>query len=598
MAKKEKKINKPITFGKIVLGSAVGIILAMVAFSLIWSIFFSIIVGIASLSKSTPEESVLTIKLDREIVEQQQGNGFSFNFAGLQNSSSLGLNKILKAIKSAKTDENIKGIFMDLYLVSASYADISEIRSAIKDFKTSGKFVIAHANIYTQNSYYLATVADKIYLTPTGSFLWKGLSASVIYYKGLFDKLEIEPEIIRHGKYKSAVEPYMQDTMSVANREQLQTLFNNFWDIYTKEIAEARSLDSKALNLYADSLLVNSSKQAVALGFVDKEIFKNDVIDEIKELLGVESDEKLETISLSKYIKSISSLSGDEKTLSKDKKIAIIYADGEIIDGKNFRDKIGSKTISAAFKKAASDSTVKAIVLRINSPGGSALASEIMLHEIIKTKTYKPIVVSMGKYAASGGYYIACYGDKIYAEPYTLTGSIGVFGLTFNLQKLANNKLGINVEVVKTNTNSDIGNLLRPLSLQERNFLQTQVENTYDIFITHVAQGRGLTKSYVDSIGQGRVWTATAALSNGLIDEIGSIDSAISQAAILAALGDDYKIVEYPKEKDFFTSFLENYQMKMTKMKLGNFYDTYEKIQDLQTKRGIQTRMLWDIEID
>ncbi len=592
----QKATSQGASFPKIMFASSLGVIIAMVGMSILSMIFFIGIAASSSKDAETQENSVLWVKLNQPVVEQQQDNfNLNLDIIGLANSSKIGLNKILPAIKRAKDDENIKGIFLDLTVIPASLAELTEIRAALEDFKTSGKFIIAHADSYTAGTYYLATVADKIYLTPTGNLLWKGFSAQIMFYKGLFDKLDIEPEIIRHGKFKSAVEPFMLDSMSDANRLQMQALLDNLWGNYVSEIANARNLDPNALNLYADSLMINSSEKAVTLGLIDAEKFRNDVIDEVKQLAGLDVDKKIRKVTLSDYIDADVEIP-EFTTRKKDKKIAIVYAEGEIIDGKSTDGKMGSVTISNAIRKAASDSSVKAIVLRVNSPGGSALASEIILHEIELAKKYKPVVVSMGRYAASGGYYISCYANKIYAEPYTITGSIGVFGLLFNVEKLLNNKLGVHVDVVKTNANADFGNLTRKMTPQERQFLQFQIEDIYDKFTAHVALGRGLTQSYVDSIGQGRVWSADDALRIGLVDEIGGIQNAIDEAATIAKL-DDYKLVEYPKVKDFFEKFIEDYQTKVIEKRMGVYYQVYKEIQDLQTMQGTQMRMTMDIDV-
>jgi len=601
MTKKTQKKTKAATDGagffKIMFASSLGFVVAIIGVTIL-SIFLLIGVAASASSETEIEENtVLVVKLNQPIIEQQQDDfDLDLDFIGIGNQSGIGLNKILKSIETAKNDDNIKGIYLDLSVITASLAELKEIKDALEDFKTSGKFIIAHAENYMANTYYIATVANKIYITPTGTILWKGFSSQIMFYKGLFEKLDIEPVIFRHGKFKAAVEPFMLDSMSPNNRLQLQTLLNNLWDNYVDEIADARNLDVNALNLYADSLMINSSEKAITLGLIDKEMFRLDVIDEIKTLAGIDIDKKLKTISLGEYIDANVQLPGTKKVKTKDK-IAIVYCEGQIIDGKSNNNSMGSITISNAIRKAASDSSVKAIVLRINSPGGSALASEVILHEIELAKQHKPIVVTMGRYAASGGYYIACYANKIYAEPYTITGSIGVFGLLFNVEKLLNNKLGINIEVVKTNANADFGNITRPLSAQEKQFIQFQIEDIYDKFISHVAFGRNLTKDYVDSIGQGRVWSADDALRIGLVDEIGDIQNAIDEAAALANL-DEYKIVEYPKVVDFITKILEEYQIKAIEQKFGVYYDVYQQIQDVQNMQGIQMRMIWDIDVN
>lgn len=584
------------SFGKIMLASAVGVILVGIVLNIFSLIFF---VGIASKAvndKQIPENTVLKIKLNYPIVEQhQQDYNFDFDLpTGLSSIKKVGLNRILSAIKYAKTDKSIKGIFLDLTTTNASLSELQEIRNALLDFKKSGKFVIAHADFYTAGTYFLASAADKVYMTPTGTLLWKGFSVGVIYYKKLFDKLGVKAVIIRHGKFKSAVEPYFLDSMSNENREQLQVVLDNYWNKYIKTVADNRNLDVSALNTYADNLSVNSSQKAVDLGLIDALKYRNDVIDEMKNLIGLNNRKSLKTITLAKYISRIGNKSSYPQ--NKKDKIAIVYAEGEIIEGKSTDGKMGSITIADAIRKASMNKDVKAIVLRVNSPGGSALASEVILHEIIEAKKNKPVIVSMGRYAASGGYYISCYGDKIFAEPYTLTGSIGVFGMFFNLNELVNNKLGLKYETVKTNNYSDFGNLTRKPSEAELTYWTTQIEGIYQTFIKHVAEGRNLKISYVDSIGQGRIWCADDALKIGLIDTIGGINDAIQYAAKTAHLS-EFSIKEYPKTQSFIEKFMEDYSMSITRKKLGLFYDTYQEIENLKYLQGIQTILPYKMEI-
>ena len=581
--------------------STVGVIAAGVVLSLISMIFIFAIAASATKKSDVQNKSVLVIKLNNPIVEQQPDDwDFDFSFFGdFAETKKMGLNKILSAIQKAKTDDKIKGIFLNVAVPQASMAELKEIHDALIDFKSSGKFIIAHSDMYSPGAYYIASVADKLYLTPTGLILWKGMSAQVMYYKNLLAKLGVDVQVIRHGKFKSAVEPFMLDTMSVANREQLSLLLQALWNEYVDEIAVARNLDANSLNTYADDLMLNSDKQAVALGFVDALKYHNDVIDEIKELVGVKSDKKLNQISLMKYIENQADIEDIEDIYAendKNDKIAIIYAEGQIIDGKSNDNSMGSITISNAIRKAADDETVKAIVLRVNSPGGSALASEVIWHEVNLARNKKPVVVSMGRYAASGGYYISCDANKIFAEPYTITGSIGVFGMVLNTEQLVENKLGINVEVVKTNKNADFGNVFRPLSETEHAYIQTQIEDIYDTFITRVADGRNMTKEQVDSIGQGRVWSAKDAVEIGIVDEIGSIQDAIDEAAKLAYI-QDYKLIELPKVKNFMEQIFDNLETSIKMKKYGVLYDTYEQINNLQYLQGIQALMPYQIDI-
>lgn len=605
--KEEKRKNNKLddtrgaSFVKIMLASAVGFVGIIVIVSLFSALLLGSLIATATKDSEIKDNSVLVMKLNTPIVEQQQDDlNLDINLLDFAGTSPMGLNKILSAIERAKNDDKIKGIFLDITIVQASLSELHEIKLALEDFKTSGKFIVAHADLYTHNSYYIATVADKLYLTPTGNFLWKGFASQIMFYKGSLEKLEVEPEIIRHGKFKSAVEPFLLDSMSPENRKQIEKYLFSVWNQYVKEISDARGVDEESLNMYADNLLINSSEKAVTMNMIDQEKFRNDVIDELKELAGVDLKKDLRTIKLEDYIDmdldDFGGMSEELEDLDDSPKIAIIYAEGDIIAGKSTDGSMGSITISDAIKKAANNESVKAIVLRVNSPGGSALASEVILHQIELAKEKKPIVVSMGKYAASGGYYISCYADKIYAEPYTLTGSIGVFGMLFNAEKLLNNKLGININVVKTNDNADFGGIFRPLSPTEKDYLQIQIEDIYDDFISHVAKGRNMTKEQVDEIGQGRVWAAPDALENGLIDEIGEIEDAINTAVELAEL-DEYKIIEYPKVKNFFEMIFEEYQTRMMVKQFGPGYEIFQRFQKIQNMQGIQARMGFDVEI-
>ena len=551
--------------------------------------------SISMKQQKVENESVLQIKLNYPIVEQQQDN-FTFNLnllSGYQMQKKIGLNKILQAIKNAKNDENIKGIFLDLSTIQASMATVDEIRNALDDFKQSGKFVIAHSDFYTPKTYFLASVADKIYMTPTGTMLWKGMAAQVMYYKKLLDKIGVKAEIIRHGKYKSAVEPFMLDSMSNENREQLQVLLNSLWTRFTNQISQDRHIDVSALNNYADKLMINSDKKTVSFGLIDALKYRNDVIDEMKKMMNIDLDKKLHSVTLSKYIDMTQNLNfRNEKN-----KIAIVYASGEIIPGESKENKMGGNTIAKAIRKAADDDNVKAIVFRVNSPGGSALASDVIWAEIIRAKKIKPVVVSMGDYAASGGYYISCAADKIFADPYTITGSIGVFGMLFNAHDLIYNKLGVKVEVVETNKNSDFGNFSRALTPDERNFYQMQIEQIYGTFVKHVANGRGLDSLFVDSIAQGRVWSADDALKIGLVDTIGRINDAVKYAAKIAGIS-TYSIKEYPKIKPWFEQIMDEFQTSMAIKKYGILYKTYQEITNLQYLEGIQAIMPYKLDVE
>jgi protease-4 len=512
----------------------------------------------------------------------------------------IGLNDILKNIQLAKNDDKIKGIYLDLSYISAGMATIEEIREALIDFKTSGKFIVSYSEGYSQKAYYLASVSDKIFLNPVGSIDFKGLSGQVMFFKGTLDKLEVEAQVIRHGKYKSAVEPFLLTEMSEASREQMTAFIGSIWDHMVASISESRDISVKELNRYADSLMVGTPDEALAYGFIDSILYQDQVTAYVQSLMGMEKDE-FDYLSMTKYAK-YNKMSSDVKY--NENKIAVIYGEGDIVSGEGDETKIASETMAEAIREAREDENVKAIVLRVNSPGGSGLASEVIWREIILTKEVKPIVVSMGNLAASGGYYIACPADRIYANPTTITGSIGVFGMIPNMEKFFENKLGITFDGVNTNEHSDYMSVNRPMSDFERNKIQSYIEEFYDIFIGHVADGRGMTKAQVDSIGQGRVWSGVDAKRLGLIDEYGGMTTAIQGAVELAGLEEgNYMIVEYPKQKDIFEQLVADItgmaSMFFAKQEMGEeafFYYQYAKT--FLEIEEVQTRMPYDIIIE
>jgi protease IV len=520
------------SFLKNVLSTIVGMVLAVFVIVLLF-------IGIVSVSMSSlnndkevtvKENSILKINLaELSVVERTSENPFEgLNFSG-DLPKTIELKQVLDNIEKAKTDENIKAIYINTPYVSAGISQIEEIRNKLLEFKQTGKPIIAYSEVYNQAAYYLSSVANKVYLNPEGIVEIKGLSASIMFYKGLLDKLDIDVQIIRHGKFKGAVEPFILDKMSKENREQIQLLLNSVADNIMDSIANQRGLTLSEIQKHADNLSLENAKSCLNLNYVDALLYQ----------------EKLSIITLSKYTHT----KGNKKEISRNK-IAIIYATGEINSGKGDEKSIGSISTSAAIKKAREDKNVKAIVLRINSPGGSALASDVIWRETILAKAEKPLVVSMGDLAASGGYYIACVADSIVANPTTLTGSIGVFGMVPNLQRFYKNKLGITFDTVNTSNYADMG-INRPLSNFERNKIQKGVEDIYSTFITHVSEGRNMSTEAVDEIGQGRIWTGYDAKEIGLIDIYGGIEKAIEVAAYLAKV-EDYRIISLPKKKNPF----------------------------------------------
>jgi len=576
------------------------------SFILIVILFFilmGMVLSVASLSKKevvvVPENSILQLKLNEEIADRSSSNPFNnFDFSSFKTSKSPGLNEILQNIKKAKTDDNIKGIFLDLGTIPSGIATMEEIRNALLDFKSSKKFIVSYSEEYTQKAYYIASVSDKVYLYPEGALDFKGLNGEVMFFKGLLDKLDVDVQILRHGKFKSAVEPFVLDKMSEPNKEQTLKYISGIWNHMLEGISESRKMSVFQLNGIADSFKIQKAQDAVTYKLVDKLMYKDELLAEFRNLLGIGKNDKINSISLQKYV----SVPDKTKKIHKTKdKIAVIYALGEIVSGKGDDETIGSDRISEAIRKARLDSTVKAIVLRVNSPGGSALASDVIWREVTLSKKTKPVVVSMGDLAASGGYYIACAATRIVADPTTLTGSIGVFGLIPNLKGLYNNKLGVSFDNVKTNNYADIGSTYRPLTNSEENIYQTSVENIYETFITHVAEGRGMTKEKVDSIGQGRVWSGVDALEIGLIDEFGGLEKSIEIAAKLAKI-EEYKIQSLPAQKDPFTQIMEELSGESTdqtilKNKLGELYEFYNYIQYVKNTKGVQARIPYTIKI-
>ncbi len=569
---------------------------------LIFLVIINIIVFVGILSSSgafsdkevkVTENSVLTLTFKNKIADR---SSVKPDLSTMKIKKTLSLKEVTDAIKKAKDDDKIKGIYLDLSILNVGIASVEEIRNTLKDFKTSGKFIIAHSDFYTHKSYYLASVADKIYLTPSGVVQFSGLSAQLMFFKSLLENIGVEPEIIRHGKYKSAVEPFMSDNMSDANKEQTQKYLSSIWNSILTGIHNQRNISYEDLNKYADELSVTGSETAKKFNFVDDLKYEDQIIKELKEKTGIHPDDELNKISLSDYINS----GKDFEELLKPKKenIAIIYAEGEIVDGEGTDEQIGSESLAKIIRKAREDESVKAIVLRINSPGGSALASEVIWRETVLAEQAKPLIVSMGDVAASGGYYIACQADTIVAEPNTITGSIGVFGLLFNAKKLLKN-VGITINTVNTNTYSDMGNPGRKMTDYEHGKILQSVEEIYSTFITHVGEGRNLPTDSVDAIGQGRVWSGEDALNIGLVDILGGLQTAVDIAADKAHL-QTYGIKYYP-EKDKLSLILENMlsntKSSLIEGELGEAYPYYENLKKIKTISGVQARIPYFIEI-
>jgi protease-4 len=591
-------------FFKFVLATIVGVVLSGIVIILILAGIIAGLIASAGSEKTVDVEpnSVLHMAFTTPITERTPNNPLAgLGILGLDKEKATGLNDILANIKKAKTDSNIKGIFLDESYMTSGQATTEEIRNALIDFKKSGKFVVAYGEIYTQGFYYLASVADKVYINPKGIIEFHGFSSQVTFLKGALDKLGIEAQIIKVGTYKSAVEPLVLTKMSDANRMQVTSYLGSLYDYYLTGISKSRGINKDSLFNYANQLRVQFPEDAVKLKLVDGLKYKDEILDDLKQRTGTLSKSDLKSVDLGDYTHSSSDNDNKDDETSSKNRIAVVYASGEISGGDGDDNTIGSERISKALRKVRLDNKVKAVVFRVNSPGGSSLASDVIWREVMLTKKVKPIIVSMGDVAASGGYYISCAADSIIAQPNTITGSIGIFAILPNLQKLFNDKLGVTFDGVKTGKYADLGDISRPLTPDERLILQNAVNHGYDDFTNAVATGRKKTQAYINSIGQGRVWTGEQALKIGLVDRLGSINDAIASAAKKANIK-NYSLVAYPEQKSFLNQLSGdvNVEMKtrMMKSELGDNYRVYEQIKGLtQMMRTPQARIPYDIVI-
>ena len=582
-------------FFKMMFASALGAILAA---GLLITLSIFLLIGIsASMSQPTTfspsSNSVLKIALNGALSDQKTDNPYAMLLG--EEDTELSLTDILKAIKEAKNSDNIKGIYIEAGNFSAGSSSIDAIRRAITDFKESGKFVVAYGDQYTQGSYYLASIADKVYINPQGALLLTGMSSQTMFYKGLLNKLGVEMLIFKVGTYKGAVEPFMLDKLSDANREQISSYINGIWDNITADIAKSRKITVEDVNHYADQgFAIALPEKALECGLVDELKYKPEAEEYVKELAG-QTDKKLKTVGVDK-VRNIKSKEGKSKN-----KIAVLYAEGEITEAVTSpysMDKSITEKVAKELIKLKEDESIKAVVLRVNSPGGSAFTSEQIWKQVLELKKVKPIVVSMGDVAASGGYYISCAANKIVAEPNTLTGSIGIFGMFPNMTGLFN-KVALTTDVVKTNTYADLGDVSRPMREDEKALIQSRIESGYDTFITRCADGRGMTKAAIDSIGQGRVWTGEQAIEKGLVDELGGIEKAIAVAAKLADLK-DYKLVEVSGSKDFlkdlFEKQLDEVKLNVVKQLMGEDFEYFKTLNLIKSAPAIQTRLPYDVQ--
>jgi len=550
-------------------------------------------------SVSIRDNSVLVLKTDVPIPDRSDPNSFAgIDIINMTFSPIAGLNDILKNLEKAASDSKIKGVLIETGLIPSGWATTEEIRNALKKFREeSGKFVISYTDyVLEQQGYYLSSVADKIYINPSSSVDFKGLSGEVMFYKKALEKLGIEVQVTRHGKFKGAVEPYILDKLSEENKAQIKDYVGSIWNHTVKMMAESRGLSENQLNLLADKLAGTLATGALQSKLVDGLMFRDELDDTLKALSGLKSDDKLNFVSMSKYTK----VPDPKKVLTVKNRIAVIYASGTIIMRKGNEYNIGAKNYADIIKKERLDSSVKAIVLRVNSPGGSSSAADLIWREMQLAAKAKPVIVSMGNYAASGGYYISAPGTKIYANPTTVSGSIGVFGLLPNTGKLMNQKLGISNETINTNENSDFPSIYRPMKSYEKEVMQMMIEKVYSDFVSKVSTGRKMTFESVDSIGQGRVWTGTSALKLGLVDEIGGLRDAIKGAAELAGL-ENYSIRELPVVEEPFTRLLNQLsgeiKLNFLKKELGESFMFYNTLMEIKDLSGVQARLSYFIEI-
>ncbi|MEO9802580.1 MAG: signal peptide peptidase SppA [Reichenbachiella sp.] len=579
--------------------SVLSTITALIIFCVIFLfIFVPAIVGIivASGSDEVPSvesNSVLYINLSGMISERVPEDPFAELFPD-SGDAKLALLKTLESIEAAKYDDNIEGIYLEHGYVSGGYAALDEIRLAILDFKESGKFVYSYGEYISEANYYVASVADEIVLNPIGTLEFNGLNASITFYKGLFDKLDIEAQIFRVGTYKSAVEPYFRKDMSDANKEQVGSFVNDIYDHFLKNVSESRNIELNRLREISNQMLVRKADDAAEFGLVTKVAYENEVKEMIRTELDLKNDEKINFVNLSNYMQTV------ESDYSSNK-VAVIVADGEIISGSGDLETVGSEKFVKAIKKARESKRVKAVVIRVNSPGGSMLASDVMWNEIMLTKKEKPVIASMSAVAASGGYYMAMPCDTIVAQPMTITGSIGIYGMIPNLGDFLENKLGITNDGVSTGEFSDLYRVSSALNDHERNIIQTSVERGYEMFTKKAAEGRNMTQDAIKAVASGRVWTGSQAKERGLVDILGTYNDAVELAAAKAGISDDYAVKYYPQLKskweEIFSTVLEETETRIFNKNYGQMAKFVDAIKQLEKYQGIQARMPYELEL-
>lgn len=547
--------------------------------------------------KDATSNSVLELSLNYAVPEQTNFNPLAnLSFGGMDMNEAVGLNDILRLLKKAKTDNHIKGIYINVGTFGSGISTAKQVRDALIDFKESKKFIVAFADAYSQKGYYVASVADKIVLNPAGIVEWRGLNAQIMFFKGMLEKIGVDVQVFYDGRFKTATEPFRYDKMSESNKIMTLALLKDIESNYVNAVSTSRNIDTSIVNRVADSMLIRTAYQALSYHFIDEVGYSDAAKKFINKKLKQDDKKKINFISLSKYSHTPDV---EKKSIDQDK-IAVVYAQGDIVDGQGDKDNIGGDKFAALFEKLRRDDKIKAIVFRVNSPGGSAVASDVIWREVSLTKAVKPVVVSMGDYAASGGYFISCSASKIVAQPTTLTGSIGVFAIIPCAQKLLNDKIGITFDHVGTGKFSDFGDLTRPFNDGEKVIIQNEVDSIYAQFKNRVYTGRNLDPVLVDSIAQGRVWTGTQGLAWGLVDTLGGIQDAINIAAKMIK-SKNYRLVEYPtvdnKWSEIFSA-LQDAKDDEVKMQLGDFYSMFQQIKSVSELKGMQMRIPYSLEIN
>lgn len=587
-------------FFKTFLASCLGSLVALIALVFILTMLMvgavAGLVGGADEQVIVSDKSVLHLNLDVQVTEQQAENPFAgLPFPGAE-PSTVGLLPLKQAIENAKTDSKIEGIFLNVSYPMTGFATLEEIRQSILDFRKSGKWVVAYADAMSEGAYYVASAADKVYLNPEGDVEFNGLAVEVTFFKKMFDKLEIKPEIFRVGQFKSAVEPFMLEKMSPENKLQLTEMINSIYDHVLTRVSDARGMEKAKLKEISDKMLVRNARLSVEHGLVDSLLYYDQVLDELRGRLDLKDNAKVKFIKYNKYRKSYT-----ESTAVAANEVAVIVADGTIMMGTGDQGVIGGEAFASEIRRARENDKVKAIVIRINSPGGSFVASDIMWREVNLAAQKKPVIASMGDYAASGGYYLAMACDTIVAQPHTITGSIGIFSVLFDASGLLNNKLGITFDDVKTGEYGDMVTISRPLTDAEKNVWQTRTEEIYETFTRKASEGRNMTQDEIRQVASGRVWTGTQAKERKLVDVLGNYNDAIEIAAKAAGIGNDYKVRLYPRQKPFFEEFMEgieeNSRVSAIKEELGSNYIYYQYWQEVKTLNGVQARMPFDLNI-